>query len=350
MSLKFISYSASPKYGSLQPLRYPIAMIPMDGDMQNNLTCVDKINTFKKYHITQANDVILSSYPKCGNHLLNKLCSEIMIQSDKNNVHEIYKNGDIGTATFPYLLHFISVYTEDEINKRNEWTANTLRFYWSHSQLKGIPFKALDKNTKIITMIRNPKDAIVSSYKYMNGAAKLLGVGQETESTIDDYISYFIRGFQTGGCYFDFYEKYWRAFKTGYCSEFGDINVLFLYYEDLIDENKKKETIVKTAMFLGKHENLNENDYDSIAQNIEFNKMKKELINNPQSFELGGDKHLRKGQSGDWQNYLNESQSYLIDETMYFKWAQYANDIKYYHKLYEQFSHCDKGYYSNKRN
>ena len=47
-----------------------------------------------------------------------------------------------------------------------------------------------------------------------------------------------------------------------------------------------------------------------------------------------------------WKEYFSEYQSELVDETMYFKWAQYANDIKYYQPLFHKFTHLNKGYHS----
>ena len=45
-------------------------------------------------------------------------------------------------------------------------------------------------------------------------------------------------------------------------------------------------------------------------------------------------------------NYLTEEQSELIDETMYFKWAEKGNEIKYYLELMEQYNDkYNKGYF-----
>ena len=345
--LKWQGFINSAQFPSLQPLRYPLKILPFDNYFSASFVDKKAVDRLRANYSTQSNDVILSSYPKSGNYFLNKICSEIMRNADKDKVHELYKTGDIGTNSFPHIEHFVSVYNENEFIERIEWTSNTLRFWFGHIPLNMLPFKSINKNTKIISMIRDPKDVIISNYHYMSKIAQHLDIGESTHCSMDDYISYILRGICIGGCYFDFYEKYWNAYKNGYCQQFGDINVLFIYYEDLITSNKEKtkKNIEKIAKFLGKDNSLNNEDYENILKNIQFDSMKKELKENPQTFELG-DIHLRKGQSGDWQNHLNEKQIELIEETMYFKWAQYGNDIKYYQPLFEKFENCNKEYHN----
>ena len=54
---------------------------------------------------------------------------------------------------------------------------------------------------------------------------------------------------------------------------------------------------------------------------------------------------IRKGINGDWKNILSEKDSMLIDEMMFFKWAQYGNSIKYYQQLLQSndFHSLNKG-------
>ena len=73
--------------------------------------------------------------------------------------------------------------------------------------------------------------------------------------------------------------------------------------------------------------------------------MRKEVDDNPQTFELTP-KFFRKGVNNDWMNYFSEEQSELIDETMYFKWAENGNQIKYYQEIMQKYNHIyNKGYF-----
>ena len=148
-------------------------------------------------------------------------------------------------------------------------------------------------------------------------------------------------------CYFKWYESYWTAMNT------KKYNILWLYYEDVIDN--PLENVKKIANFIydGKNKeneiekilNISDNGYKKILKKISINSVKKEIKNNPQTFELG-DVFFRKGINNDWKNYFNDYQSELIDETMYFKWAEKGNEIKYYQEIIKTFNDkCNFGYF-----
>ena len=82
-----------------------------------------------------------------------------------------------------------------------------------------------------------------------------------------------------------------------------------------------------------------------MIERISFDSVKKDVIENPQTFKLE-EQLLRKGINDDWKEYFNEYQSELIDETMYFKWAQNCNQIKYYQQLMDTFNEkCNRNYF-----
>lgn len=60
--------------------------------------------------------------------------------------------------------------------------------------------------------------------------------------------------------------------------------------------------------------NISKYGYDEILDRIKIENTRKDVINNPQSFELGAENFFRKGINNDWKNYFNEQQSELIDE------------------------------------
>ena len=61
---------------------------------------------------------------------------------------------------------FHTLNTEYEFNKYINKYNNTLRFWKTHSQFDIFPAKKIHKNTKIILVIRNPKDSMVSAFEY----------------------------------------------------------------------------------------------------------------------------------------------------------------------------------------
>ena len=131
-------------------------------------------------------------------------------------------------------------------------------------------------------------------------------------------------------------------------------NILWLYYEDII--NNPLENVKKVANFIydGKDNkeneiekvlNISDNGYKKILEKISIDSVKKEIKDNPQTYELG-DMLFRKGSNNDWKKYFTQYQSELIDETMYFKWAEKGNEIKYYKEIMEIFNEkCNNGFF-----
>ena len=101
------------------------------------------------------------------------------------------------------------------------------------------------------------------------------------------------------------------------------------------DEYKEPEKVCK----------ISDVGYKQILQRISIDSVRKDVQDNPQTFELG-DKLFRNGKNNDWIKHFNQNQSELIDETMYFKWAQYCNDIKYYQQIKKNMNlRCNKNYF-----
>ena len=126
------------------------------------------------------------------------------------------------------------------------------------------------------------------------------------------------------------------------------MNILWIYYEEMIDF--PMDNIKKIADFIYDNSNdktinnITDDGYKQILERTTFQNMKKDVTENPQTFEFQN--MFRKGKKDDWMNHFTEEQSYLVDETMYFKWAEYCRDIKYYQELMERFNpEYNKGYF-----
>ena len=92
--IPFRGFLNAKEYNNLAPLRYGQKLIPCYGDSFGpSIVNYAKLDEFKQTHTSKDNDVILSSYLKCGNHLLNKICIEIMIQLGMSkHMHPISSN------------------------------------------------------------------------------------------------------------------------------------------------------------------------------------------------------------------------------------------------------------------
>lgn len=104
-------------------------------------------------------------------------------------------------------------------------------------------------------------------------------------------------------------------------------NVLFLKYEDM--KRDLPATIRKCAAFLNVDYELTEEDMKKICEHLKFDKMQSNpavnldaILNNfdsngnPSTEDKSNDqiKFIRKGQIGDWKNYISNEMSENFDE------------------------------------
>ena len=159
-----------------------------------------------------------------------------------------------------------------------------------------------DPDIKVIQIISNPKDVLVSLYHFyrMNkGLGLYLG-------TWDDFFE-LIRNDQL--VYGDLFPQVaeWYSFNK------DRENSMILVYEDM--KVDLKGNLIKLNQFLGK--NISESTLDLIAHKVTFDNMKKDPkinVSNFTKFEESRSKFLRKGTVGDWKNYFNEEQNNYIEK------------------------------------
>lgn len=355
-------------FGYLQAFHANYLLVPQNGIYHTNIMDSDKIEQAKTWFpFKRSNDLLISSYPKCGHHFTQKICLEI-INANHNGKYcpELYQTGDMGSNTTPLIEFYVSQSDRKDIQLRLKLTDNMYpRIFWTHSSFDHIPINQAmiygdnNKQNKIIVMIRNPKDCIISTWKFLNYIYKTMPdhihrsrAQGARESVVDvkleDMISYFVRGIIHPQCYFEWYESYWNAMVN------DKYNILWLYYEDIVDNPLPNIRKIAQYIFDGsdainepeKTLNISDNEYNAIVDRIKITNVRKQVSNDPQSFELDADQFFRKGVNNDWINYLTEQQSQLIDETMYFKWAHKGNKIKYYQEIMDKYNHWyNKGYF-----
>eukprot|EP01084_Bolivina_argentea_P104536 187173_1 len=342
------SYSIAKTYGHLLPFGPMLPMIPYNATYHMALVDIARYQKYKDSFVIKDNDILITTYPKCGTHLLRKTIIEIIRANNcGKNTPDLYETGDIGQTTSPWMAYYLcgGVVTDDEIHERLSMTNDIYPHLWTnHHSYSKLTVKSFEPNSKIICIIRHPKAQIVSGTAFYDiWNKKFIAKDAEQRTlTLDEYMSYFLRGIMPQGCYFDFYESYWNVMKD------NKHNILWLYYEDMVDY--PLENIKKIARFIYDNSNeksmynFTEKAFQQIVQRTTFDNMKQESINNPQTYEIYG--LFRKGKKDDWMNHLTEEQSELIDETMYFKWAENCSDIKYYRELKDKFNaKYNKGYF-----
>ena len=192
----------------------------------------------------------------------------------------------------------------------------------THVPYRYLPKSARELKSKIVYIIRNPKDVMISYYHFCRMNSQL----GNFKGTWNDFFQYFI----DQGKILPYGNPYDHA--LGYWQHRDDDNLLIVFYEDIIAN--PKQVVQKVADFLG--HNLSEECVDQIVQATRFEVMKENPMTNMNFGPTDGLDHsispfMRKGKVGDWKNYFTDDQNRIMDE-MYEERAK-DSGLKYIYEL-----------------
>ncbi|XP_049903077.1 sulfotransferase family 2, cytosolic sulfotransferase 3 isoform X1 [Epinephelus moara] len=149
---------------------------------------------------------------------------------------------------------------------------------------------------KVIYVMRNPKDILVSSF-YFHQMAEFL----EDPGTFDEFIEKFLEGKVLFGKWTD-HVKGWKD------TDLGD-RIMYITYEEMVQD--LPAALKRMSDFLGR--NLSDETIQKIAEHCSFKTMKTNTMSNfslvPKVY-MDSDKSpfLRKGIAGDWKNHFSSEQ------------------------------------------
>ncbi|XP_068193271.1 amine sulfotransferase-like [Antennarius striatus] len=245
------------------------------------LTTPEHIDSLETFEIRDS-DIILVTHPKSGSIWTQQIIISICELDGGLNA---YPNN---YEQMPWLE-----YPEDQ---EPYSLRPSPRLFSSHLIPELMPPGLEDKKAKIIHVMRNPKDIVVSYYHYYH-----VYPGFETPESLEKFFENFLKG-NVGPClWFDFIRKW--------ISKADQYNILYLTYEEMVMD--LKAAVIKICTFLGK--NLSEADVEKVVEKSTFKNMKKDPKANYKFMTIPEGDHLRKGQIGDWKNYLTVAQSERID-------------------------------------
>ncbi|KAI1287457.1 Sulfotransferase 1C2 [Halotydeus destructor] len=260
-------------------------------------------------------DVIIVTYPKTGTTWTQQI------------VTLIYHGGEVPEEVKKWGIYSWSPFLELQGSERAEKMPRPFAIK-THFPFHLQPW---NPKAKYIVVIRNPKDVCVSYYHH----TQLFESYQFKGRPFDDFFEYYINGEVEQGCYFDWYLSWWPHRDKE--------NVKFFVYEEMKKDPKKE--ILKMAEFLGKvwADSLTANGgkiLDRILTNSDIKYMKVQT-NQSLATVWNLDKEtfsfVRKGQVGDWKNYLNPEQSKRLQDKFREKFTGTGMD-----KLWDSFdSHPD---------
>ena len=172
------------------------------------------------------------------------------------------------------------------------------RMFMSHSPFFLMGKQILTRKPRVIVIMRNPKDVLVSTYFFMNSFSK------DFANSFEDCFELFKAGYLLEGGYFEHVLGYWAHRDKP--------NFLFLKYEDILDDPHKE--IESIAKFLGK--SFTAEEIQKIVHATGHEQMKVNPGTNLSSrpwVDQSVSAFHRKGKVGDWKNYLTEEQNQYID-------------------------------------
>ncbi|XP_051121565.1 cytosolic sulfotransferase 12-like [Andrographis paniculata] len=252
------------------------------------------VMTFRDNFLARNDDVLLASPMKTGTTWLKSLAVCILPDG---------RTGDATAAENPHSLlptveasHFAIKPYEIDI-----YDASAPRLIHTHIPYSLLPdsIKSSSSSTKIVYIARNPKDTFISMWHFYNSALCPIPL----EKAFDCFCS----GVYNSGPLFDHMAEYWIE------SQKRPEKILFMKYEEL--KSNPKVQISKMAEFLGKPL-AREDEVEKILwrcslerlRNLEVNKNGKDFVN------VSNRSFFRKGEVGDYKNYLTPEMEEKIDQ------------------------------------
>uniref|UniRef100_A0A668T4B3 Sulfotransferase n=1 Tax=Oreochromis aureus TaxID=47969 RepID=A0A668T4B3_OREAU len=228
-------------------------------------------------------DVFAITYPKSGTIWMQEILPLVLNGGDLTPIHTIPN-----WERVPWL-------EEKQLARVVDKLASP-RALVSHLPYSLMPPSFCTSKAKVIYVMRNPKDIMVSSYYFHQMAGCL-----EDPGTFEEFMDKFLEGKVMFGKWTD-HVKSWRN------SELGD-RIMYITYEEMVED--LPASLRHISDFLGC--NLTEEVIQKIAEHCSFKSMQN---NNMSNFSLmpkvcmDSDKSpfLRKGIAGDWKNHFSSEQ------------------------------------------
>ncbi|CAG12881.1 unnamed protein product, partial [Tetraodon nigroviridis] len=226
------------------------------------------------------NDVVAVTYPKSGTIWMQEILPLLLNKGDLTPLQTI-PNWD----RVPWLEEKRLALIEDQLP--------TPRAMVTHFPYHLMPPSLHTSKAKVIYVMRNPKDVLVSSYYFHQMAAFLQDPG-----TFDEFLTTFLEGKVLFGKWTD-HVKSWRH------TDLGD-RIMFITYEEMVQD--LPAALRRLSEFLGC--NLSDQVIQKIAEHCSFKMMKKNPMSNfslvpSQYMDSSKSPFLRKGVAGDWKNHFS---------------------------------------------
>ncbi|KAL7209677.1 hypothetical protein ACSBR1_031271 [Camellia fascicularis] len=276
------------------------------------------IFSFQQHFKAQNSDLILASLPKAGTTWLKALTFAI---ANRNNYSP--SENPLLTTNPHGLVPFLdnAVYGKNPFFKLDDFPSP--RILATHVPYSALPSSIGDSTCRVIYVCRNPLDQFISFCHYV---AKLLK-NPLNPSLMEENFNLMCRGVSPYGPFWDHVLGYWKA------NQERPDKVLFLKYEDMKEDPISHFKVL--AKFMGFPLSVEEDRQGVVEEilklcsldnlkDLEVNKIHKNDVGHPNSA------YFRKGDVGDWANYLTPSMAERMNKLMEEKFSDTGLNFKFY--------------------
>ncbi|KAI3946300.1 hypothetical protein MKW98_010424 [Papaver atlanticum] len=270
-------------------------------------------------------DLIIATLPKSGTIWLKALAFAIINRShypSSSSSSENYHQHPLLTISPRDLVPFVDFKQLYPDNRLLDFTKNSTnhdspcRLIATHVPYPSLPesIKITATNCKIVYLCRNPQDNFSSLWLFMNKARAMPMLNNNNASlSMDEAFDYFCDGVQEFGPYWDHVLGYWKE------SIKNPDKVLFDKYENLKKEPKTQTK--RIAEFTGcgfSSEEENQGVVEDISSLCSFENLKNLDVNKNGTWRgtIQNKEFFRKGEVGDWKNYLTPIMIKTLDGLM----------------------------------
>ncbi|KAK2169202.1 hypothetical protein LSH36_12g36031 [Paralvinella palmiformis] len=251
---------------------------------------INKLGSFQM----KEGDVLVTAYPKTGITWIQELVWLVYYKGDIAKAHSVPL-----TERCTYLEYKPSGVPSGLDLLEKESTPHIMK---THMKSEIFKKQIESRKVRVIVVIRNPKDTLVSLYHFYRMTANL----GYFKGTWDDFFEIYKAKHLIYGDYFDWYSSWLPQCKDNF-------NVKLVKYEDM--QRSMPDVINDLCLFLDK--SLSEKQINDIMKHLSFDSMSRNGAVNCKNipyFDFTVSSFLRKGIIGDWKNYFTREQSALVDK------------------------------------
>nr|XP_043608696.1 cytosolic sulfotransferase 12-like [Erigeron canadensis] len=261
----------------------------------------------QKHFKAQHSDVILATTPKSGTTWLKAILFALMNRDQYFSKSKNINNHPLKSNNPHVLVPFLEIklYLDDENPDLS--LLKSPRLFSTHMPYVSLPNSVHDSQCKLVYLCRNPKDTLISLWCFTNK----LRLEEMGTSSLEEVFEKFCKGVSMYGPFWDHVLGYWGE------SLKNPEKVLFLKYEDM----KEKPTfhLKKLAEFLEcpfSFKEEKEKVVEGILELCSFDKLSNLKVNKDGKLPSGEDcsAFFRKGEVGDWKNYLTTEMVERLDK------------------------------------